>query len=113
LVLRLTYGNTSFLFGGDATAVTEETLVEHEGQNLHSSMLLLARHGAKTASTPAFLQTVAPEIVVISAGDDAHGPDPEVLARVMDKSIYRTDEAGAITLTSDGRQIHVHVTHHP
>ena len=113
LVLRLTYGNTSFLFGGDATAVTEETLVAHEGQNLHSSMLLLARHGAKTASTPAFLQTVAPEIVVISAGDDAHGPDPEVLARVMDKSIYRTDEAGAITLTSDGRQIHVHVTRRP
>ncbi|MFN2110062.1 MAG: MBL fold metallo-hydrolase, partial [Anaerolineae bacterium] len=79
----------------------------------HSSMLLLARHGAKTASTPAFLQTVAPEIVVISAGDDAHGPDPEVLARVMDKSIYRTDEADAITLTSDGRQIHVHVTRRP
>ena len=113
LVLRLTYGNTSFLFGGDATAVTEETLVEREGQNLRSSVLLLARHGAKTASTPIFLQAVAPEVVVISTGNDAHGPDPEVLARVMDKPIYRTDEAGAIVLTSDGRQIEIRVTHRP
>ncbi|MGC9396450.1 MAG: ComEC/Rec2 family competence protein [Anaerolineae bacterium] len=113
LVLRLTYGNTSFLFGSDATAVTEETLVAREGQNLRSSMLLLARHGAKTASTPAFLQAVAPEVVVISAGDDARNPDPEVLARVMDKPVYRTGEAGAIALTSDGRQINVHVARHP
>jgi competence protein ComEC len=113
LVLRLTYGNTSFLFGGDATAITEETLVEREGQNLRSSMLLLARHGTKTASTPIFLQTVAPEIVVISSGNNARGPDPEVLARVMDKPVYRTDEVGSIALTSDGRQINVHGTRRP
>jgi len=113
LVLRLTYGNTSFLFGGDATAVTEETLVAREGQNLRSSVLLLARHGAKTASTPTFLQAVAPEVIVISTGDDARSPDPAVLARVMDKPVYRTDEAGAIALTSDGRQINVHVARRP
>lgn len=113
LVLRLTYGNTSFLFGGDATTVTEEALIKREGQHLRSSVLLLARHGAKTASTPIFLQAVAPEVVVISAGNDTRGPDPAVLARVMDKSVYRTDEAGAITMTSDGRQIHVHVARRP
>ena len=113
LVLRLTYGNTSFLFGGDATTVTEEALVEREGQHLRSSVLLLARHGAKTASTPGFLQTVAPEIVVISSGNGARGPDPEVLARVMDKPVYRTDAAGAIAITSDGRQIRVHAARRP
>ncbi|MBN2394009.1 MAG: hypothetical protein JXR84_24965, partial [Anaerolineae bacterium] len=113
LVLRLTYGNTSFLFSGNATTVTEETLVAREGQNLRSSMLLLARHGAKTASTPIFLQAVAPEVIVISAGNGPHSPDPEVLVRVMDKSVYRTDEAGTIALTSDGQQIHVHMTRHP
>jgi len=113
LVLRLTYGNTSFLFGGDATAVVEETLVAREGRNLSSSALLLARHGAKTTSTPAFLQAVAPEVVIISAGNDARGPDPAVLARVMDKTVYRTDEAGAIAITSNGRQIHVRVARRP
>jgi competence protein ComEC len=113
LVLRLTYGNTSFLFGGDATAIAEETLVAREGQSLRSSVLLLARHGAKTASTPIFLQAVAPEVVVISTGNDTRDPDPAVLARVMDKPVYRTDEAGAIALTSDGRQIHVHAARHP
>lgn len=113
LVLRLTYGNTSFLFGGDATVVVEESLVARERHNLRSSVLLLARHGAKTASTPVFLQTVAPEAVIISAGSDARGPDPAVLARVMDKPVYRTDEAGAIAVTSDGRQIHVRVVRRP
>jgi competence protein ComEC len=113
LVLRLSYGDTSFLFGGEATVVVEEALAAREEYNLRSSVLLLARHGARTASTPVFLQTVAPEIVIISAGSETHGPDPAVLARVMDKPVYRTDEAGAITITSDGRQIHVRVARRP
>ncbi len=105
LVLRLTYGSTSFTFGGDATALVEETLVARDGSNVRSSALLLARHGAKTASTTAFLQAVAPEVVVISAGDGA--PDPTVLARVMDKPVYRTDVDGAVELVSDGQRIQV------
>jgi len=113
LVLRLTYGNTSFLLGGDATAIVEETLVAREGHSLRSSVLLLARQGAKTASTPAFLQTVAPEAVIISAGNDARYPDQSVLARVMDKPVYRTDEVGAIAITSDAQQIHVHGERRP
>jgi beta-lactamase superfamily II metal-dependent hydrolase len=113
LVLRLTYGNTSFLFGGDATALVEETLVAQKGHNLHSNVLLLARQGAKTASTPAFLQAVAPEAVIISAEGNAGSPDPIVLARVMDKPVYRTDEMGTITITSDGQQVHVQVTRRP
>ncbi len=113
LVLRLTYGNTSFLLCGDATAVVEETLVAREGYNLRSSVLLLARHGAKTASTPAFLEVVAPEAVIISAGGDARSPDPAVLSRLMDKPVYRTDEDGAVAVTSDGQHIHVRAARRP
>ena len=113
LVLRLIYGNTSFLFAGDATAVTEEMLVAREGHNLRSSALLLARHGAKTASTPAFLQAVAPEAVIISNGGEPHAPDPATLARVMDKPVYRTDQLGAIVITSNGRQIQVRAARRP
>ncbi len=113
LVLRLTYGDTSFLFGGEATAVIEDTLAAREGPNLRSSVLLLARQGAKTASTLTFVQAVAPEAVIISAGNDARSPAPEVLARVMDRPVYRTDEAGAIAITSNGRQIHVRVARRP
>lgn len=103
LVLRLTYGEVSFIFGGDATAMVEEALVARDGGSLRSSVLVLARHGAKAASTTAFLQAVAPEIVVISG----KAPHPTTLARVMDKSVYRTDEIGAVELISDGHTIQV------
>ncbi len=105
LVLRLTYGSTSFTFGGDASAWVEEALVARHGSALHSSVLVLARHGAKTASTTAFLQAVAPEIAILSAGEGA--PDPAVLARLMDTPIYRTDQDGAVEIVSDGHKIQI------
>ncbi|HOT92061.1 MAG TPA: ComEC/Rec2 family competence protein [Anaerolineae bacterium] len=105
LVLRLTYADTSFTFGGDATARVEASLVARDGSRLRSTVLVLARHGTKAASTVAFLQAVAPEVVVISSGKDT--PDPAVLARVMDKPVYRTDTDGTLELLTDGRQLEV------
>ncbi|HOU15270.1 MAG TPA: ComEC/Rec2 family competence protein [Anaerolineae bacterium] len=105
LVLRLTYDNTSFTFGGDASALVEETLVARYGSTLHSNVLILARHGAKTASTTVFLQAVAPEIVIISAGESA--PAPAVLARLMGTPIYSTDQDGAVEIVSDGQRLQV------
>ncbi|HQE92980.1 MAG TPA: ComEC/Rec2 family competence protein [Anaerolineae bacterium] len=105
LVLQLTHGQTSFIFGGDATALVEEALVARDGSALRSSVLVLARHGAKSASTAAFLQAVAPDVAIISAGDAA--PDPTVLARLMDTPVYRTAVDSTLEMTSDGQRIQV------
>lgn len=109
LVLRLEYGATSILLPGAATTVVETALVQREATALRSTVLALPRHGAKTSSTPAFLQAVAPEQVIITVGADNPAGDPAtvVLARVMDKPVYRTDQHGAVTVISDGRTLTV------
>ncbi|MBN1878080.1 MAG: ComEC/Rec2 family competence protein [Anaerolineae bacterium] len=110
LVLRINYNETGVLLPGEATTRVEESLVAREGDKLKSSVLLLARHGATTSSTPAFLQAVAPELVIISVDGTNYTsyPAPEVLARVLDKPHYRTDIHGTIEIISDGQRIQVH-----
>jgi len=51
------------------------------------------------------LQAVAPEIVIISAGERA--PAPAVLARLMGTPIYSTDQDGAVEIVSDGQRLQV------
>ena len=109
LVLQLRYGDVKLLLAGDATTVVEENLVAVEGEELRSNVLQVARHGATTSSTPAFLQAVAPEIAVISVGkDNRYGdPAPAVLARLLDEVIYRTDRHGTVEVISDGAKVWV------
>ncbi|MGC9400343.1 MAG: ComEC/Rec2 family competence protein [Anaerolineae bacterium] len=105
LVLQLGYGEFRVLLAGAATTVVEESLAAHSSHILKSNVLHIPRHGAATAATPAFLQSVAPEVAVISGTPD--GPTKQVLARLMDLPLYRTDLHGAVELRSDGRTVEV------
>lgn len=106
LILSLTHGSTRFLLAGDATATVEAALVEHDAGMLSSSVLHVPRHGAKTAATPALLERVSPEVVVISANREAY-PAKQVLARLIDVSVYRTDQHGSVECISDGQSLTV------
>ena len=68
-----------------------------------------AHHGSRTANTEAFLERVDPGYVVISCGEgNSYGhPHAEVLNRLREMGIkvFRTDEEGTITATSDGSSI--------
>lgn len=109
LVLSLSYGETTFLLPGDATTVVEAALVERGAGALSSSVLLVPRHGAKTAATPALLRAVSPEIAVISVGanDARNYPAKQVLARLLDVPVYQTARHGAIEFISDGQSLSV------
>ena len=109
LVLRLDYGETSVLLTGGATTLVEELLVARDAEALQSSVLQIPRQGAPTGSTPAFLEAVDPEIAVISVEDDARTdtPAPQVLARLLDLLLYRTDRQGTIEIISDGERVSV------
>ncbi len=104
LVLRLDYGEAGFLFAGDATTVVEERLVQSSPTLLPAEVLQAARNGAATSSTPAFLEAVAPSIAVISVSSDnrSGNPAPQLLARLLDTTVYRTDQCGAIEVLFDG-----------
>ncbi len=109
LVLQLTHGEVTFLFAGGATTLVEEQLVAEAGTRLRSQVLLVPRQGAQTGTTGPFVRAVSPEVAVISTG--VRGPAPQVLARLLDAEVYRTDQHGSIELLSDGRRLQVHPRH--
>jgi beta-lactamase superfamily II metal-dependent hydrolase len=109
VALRLVYGDTAFLFTGDAERAAEEAMIA-AGFNLRSTVLLAGHHGSNTSTTQAFLDAVDPLVVVISSGaGNTHGhPHPAVIARLEEhgvQRILRTDELGDILLTTDGMEV--------
>ncbi len=105
LVMRLTYGDTSFLFTGDMTAKAEKELIE-DGENIKCDVLKVGHHGSSGSSCYQFLYEAEPKIAVISCGrDNDYGhPHEETLGRLKDAgvTVYRTDELGSIVIFSDG-----------
>lgn len=105
LVMRLTYGDTNFLFTGDMTAKAEKELIE-EGENVKCDVLKVGHHGSSGSSCYQFLYEAEPKIAVISCGrDNDYGhPHEETLGRLKDAgvTVYRTDELGSIVIFSDG-----------
>ena len=105
LVMRLTYGDTSFLFTGDMTAKAEKELIE-DGENVKCDVLKVGHHGSSGSSCYQFLHEAEPKIAVISCGrDNDYGhPHEETLGRLKDAgvTVYRTDELGSIVIFSDG-----------
>jgi len=107
-VLRLTFGQTSFLFTGDAEGSSEAAMLR-AGYNLQADVLKVGHHGSSSSTSAAFLKAVSPKYAVISVGkDNDYGhPHAETLAKLATAGIklYRTDRQGTVKATSDGRTI--------
>jgi len=108
VVLKICYGEVSFLFAGDIEQEAEQLLV-HYGEALHATVLKVAHHGSNTSSTHEFLSLVEPEFAVISLGKNNkfNFPSDKVLERLnsMHINILRTDENGAIIFRTDGKRL--------
>jgi competence protein ComEC len=107
LVLRVSYGEVSFLLTGDIEAIAEESLLER-GVDLRATVLKVAHHGSATSSTRAFLDAVAPAVSVVSSGrENAFGhPDAAVMARLDDYGeVYVTADDGAVRFETDGLRL--------
>lgn len=106
LVLRLEFGNTSYLFMGDAEEENEETI--HWPK---TDVLKVGHHGSSTSSSESFLEQVQPQYAVIMVGkDNSYGlPTQETIDKLNNRGseIYRTDEDGTIQMTSDGNAIEI------
>ena len=101
IVIRMVYGEESFLFMGDA-----EEKNESSRQWPQTTVLKIGHHGSDTSSSESFLNQVKPEISVISVGiNNTYGhPKKTTLDKLnaLETSIYRTDQNGTITITCDG-----------
>ena len=110
LVVRLRYKEVSFLFPGDIERETEDDLARRAHLE-PVDVLLVPHHGSRTSSSIPFLQRLKPQIAIFSVGFDNrfHLPAPQIRQRYDELGIrtYRTDLDGAITVTTDGREIKV------
>lgn len=108
LVIKIIYGNTSFLFTGDMTAEMEAQLIKKDAA-VTSSVLKTANYGGSQSSSADFLRRVAPKYAVISVGkeNDKGYPHKDLLTLLDFASVglYRTDLQGDIVCTSDGENL--------
>ena len=108
IVLKVTYGATSFLFTGDAERTAEADILD-AGFDLSATVLKVGHHGSDTSTSYPFLREIMPEYAVISVGkDNSYGhPTETTLSRLRDADVqvYRTDLQGTIICTSDGETV--------
>ena len=109
VVTKLTHGNTSFIFTGDAEEISEKEMIEVYKDNLKSDILKVGHHGSTTSTSQEFLDAVRPKEAIISLGkDNTYGhPHKEIIDRLEANNIiiYRTDLEGTIIAKSDGNSI--------
>ncbi|MDR1643712.1 MAG: MBL fold metallo-hydrolase [Clostridiales bacterium] len=108
IVARLDYYDTSFLFTGDAEALSEKE-IQAKNFDLDVDVLKIGHHGSVSSTSDDFLAQVTPAMAVIScaAGNSYGHPHRETLAK-LDKAkveVFRTDLLGTITITSDGKKL--------
>lgn len=110
IVLKITYGKTSFLFTGDAEKISEKEILDM-GYNVRADVLNVGHHGSNSSTTKKFLEEVSPQIAVISYGkDNKYGhPHTEVINRLeeLGVDIYTTAKHGDISIECDGTHISI------
>lgn len=107
IVLKITYGDVSFLYTGDA----EEENLSEITMDLSSDVLKVGHHGSDTSTTKEFLEGVSPSYAVISVGEgNSYGHPAESTIKLLEEytnHIYRTDLNGTVVISSDGVNIDV------
>ncbi|MEG0151958.1 MAG: MBL fold metallo-hydrolase [Cellulosilyticaceae bacterium] len=110
IVMKVTNGEDSFIFTGDAEKEIEHELVA-AGVVLQADVLKLGHHGSSTSSSLEFVEAVNPEYAIILSGvDNKYGhPHKETLDTLNTKGItyYDSQTSGDITMISSGDGIKV------
>jgi competence protein ComEC len=109
IILKVSHGDNSFLFAGDAET-EEEELVMGSGADVKSLVLMVAHHGNASSTGAGWLDAVRPSFAVISCGEgNGQGcPSQAVLNRIKAGNItlFRTDLQGFLKVyEEDGRLV--------
>jgi competence protein ComEC len=108
LVLRLRYGDASFLFPSDLSREGQTELMSG-GQWPLATVLQLPQHGAARSLDSGFLAAIQPQVAVVQSDRANRNGDPssDILAMVGNTSLFRTDKGGTIHIWTDGHELWV------
>lgn len=106
IVTYLSYGNIVFLIMADAEEEAEESILK-DYENLQANILRIGHHGSRTSSSPKFINTVKPEVGIISCAEKnkfGH-PSRNTIKKYesINTKLYRTYLNGNITVYTDGK----------
>lgn len=108
IVIRLVFGNNSFMLTGDAEELSEKEILENS-IDFKSDVLKVGHHGSSSSTSDAFLEAVDPKYAVISVGEgNSYGhPHVETIDKlnIQNIEVLRTDGLGTIIFTSDGNEL--------
>ena len=106
IIIKLTIGNKTFLFTGDAP--TSAILQTNPG---HIDVLKLSHHGSRTGTNEQLVRKLSPTYAVISyALDNSYGHPMQSVLNALHKhsvEIWGTGANGTITITCDGTTIDI------
>ncbi len=106
VILKVTFGGSSFLLMGDSPQGIEKYVVSLDGEQLSADVLKAGHHGSKTSSNPLLVGFVNPKYAVLSYGcDNSYGhPNQEVLDTLnnFEIEILEKCKEGRITFMTDG-----------
>ena len=111
IVVRVDYGETSFLFTGDMETAAENDMLDYwnDSSLFQVDVLKVGHHGSNTSTGYRFLNDVNPTYGIISCGvDNSYGhPHEEPMSRLNQAgvSLFRTDQLGTIVAVSDGTDL--------
>ncbi|MGA9119591.1 MAG: DNA internalization-related competence protein ComEC/Rec2 [Bacteroidota bacterium] len=109
IVLKVAYGNISFLLTGDAETGQEQLLAGRYGEFLQALLMKAGHHGSRTSSSEEFVELVRPCFAAVSVGEHNkfRHPSPSVLRRFASQNVEvsRTDEEGAVIFETDGSSL--------
>ncbi|MCI0566546.1 MBL fold metallo-hydrolase, partial [bacterium] len=109
IIVKLTYGDTSFLLTGDSPTAIEQYLAATYGEQLDVDILKLGHHGSRTSTSEIFLSATTPEYAIISSGkNNSYGhPHKEITSLLATRNItaLNTADTGTVVFQSDGRSI--------
>ncbi|MCW5575255.1 MAG: DNA internalization-related competence protein ComEC/Rec2 [Burkholderiales bacterium] len=111
-VLKITTVAGSVLIPADIERLGERTLLATVPEKLKSDVLVAPHQGSRTSSSQAFVEAVAPRLVIFPVGyrNPFRHPHPDVVARyeALGSARVRTDEGGAIAVElREGRPLTV------
>ena len=108
IVLRLRYGNISFLFTGDAPKETENEILK-AGLEVQADILKVGHHGSAWSSSEKFLKSVKPKVTVYMAGEKQPKRGPKkphqktiAALKKVGAEVYGTTTHGTVIITTDG-----------
>lgn len=116
VVIKLKYKNAAFLFCGDAEKEAEANILSTD-TDVSCQVIKVAHHGSPNATTYPWISATKPKIGIISVGwkNPFGHPSPKTIKRLEESGVqvYRTDQCGGITVTTDGEKLTVDTTRTP